>query len=412
MTWLAIFSPGHLLDWWVERAFVLLVILFGISTTLFFGVPRQMGKYKVGALFLMLFMVQSIYLLTYLFSVVATNMDTGVRDYFELPRFLIWICFFCLLVSGYSLRLRNCFELAVKVSLIYSTIVAISLWAKVPSLLPFFGEYLYADTKTVIEGNWIRLAAPFENPNFLAYYLVMCLVYFLFFARTTLRHLWLFLILALLYFTGSRSGWFVGALVWITLVISLPYRGLRKHEMRVVIGAFLSTIILAGILWSYVDDIAASSRVTMTLRAMEQGGLTHDPNFQGRIDMIESTIAYFVDRPLLGWGAGKYGVMDVVDNQFGIWLLRNGLIGTLLIMVSLTMYFVCQLQSTRDRHYKTGLTAFWGSVFLMLQTGAFLDNFRLGFLFFLFTISISLSMKDRAPSRRLLSRIHRAAEQC
>ena len=87
--------------------------------------------------------------------------------------------------------------------------------------------------------------------------------------------------------------------------------------------------------------------------------------------------------------------MEVVDNQFMLWLLRIGVIGTGIIMYIYLKIFRSAFQNAKIRHHKIGVVAFWVSIFFFLNAGAFLENIRLFFLFILFVTSIHFQIKRK-----------------
>ena len=312
-----------------------------------------------------------------------------------------------MIASGFGARVRRVFEIAIASSLIFSFAVFLVHVIEVPIVSFLIRDIIYAESKTVIDwGGWIRLAAPFENPNFLAVFLTMTLSYLLFFSDMKARFWFILLTVILLFLTGSRSGW-----VALTLVLALFYlEVLKKALLGGKIKPFLMATIVIGtsvvLLWNFGSPLLGLARVRMTVEALFVGGIMSEPHLAGRIHNFWEAMTYFYESPLLGWGSGKYAVMDIIDNQYATWLLRIGLFGFLLVIIFYSKVFFSQIKFAYRVGLTIGLFSFWGSVSLLLLTGAFLENFRIFFLFWIFVFAIwhHISEKVEHHDREVMQR--------
>lgn len=88
--------------------------------------------------------------------------------------------------------------------------------------------------------------------------------------------------------------------------------------------------------------------------------------------------AYFWRSPVFGWGPAFYEPMSSLGNQYLRWLLRNGVLGTGLILIGLSLVAFRLLRATwDDRLQLPGAAVFLGVTAGMLMAGAFLENSRL-----------------------------------
>lgn len=88
--------------------------------------------------------------------------------------------------------------------------------------------------------------------------------------------------------------------------------------------------------------------------------------------------AYFWRSPVFGWGPAFYEPMSSLGNQYMRWLLRNGVLGTGLILIGLSLVAFRLLRATWDDRLRLpGAAIFIGVTAGMLMAGAFLEDFRL-----------------------------------
>lgn len=382
VVWLAIFIPGHLFDWWLERAFSAGVLMVAFMVLLTKPSPWEARKPSRQASVLF-FLIQFLYVTSYVFSVAFNGIQTGSRDYFELGRFVILWAFVVYVIRHFDSRVRSAMESAMTACLYFSLFILVVYQRSIPLLTPFFKGWLYAGTKTsAAEFGWQqRLAAPFENPNFLGFVGTLTMCHLLFFSKSRLRLAHIAAGLLVIFYTGSRTAWAAtGLLLGIALAVYF-YQGLVRLKMKYAVQ--LSLVFLCLLLsgpW-LLPRVMASSRVARVISALGRGGLQEEANAAERLAQAREALTFISRSPVFGWGPSKYETMAYVDNQYLLWMLRNGALGTGLILTGLTLAGWRLLRSTRgDLMRRAGAIGFLASVGLTLLAGQFLDNFRLFFL--------------------------------
>jgi O-antigen ligase len=381
VVWLAIFVPGHLFDWWVERAFSAGVTMLALFTLFAKQSPWESRRAtrQAGVLF---FLIEILFVASYVYSVAFNGLETGLRDYFEVARYLFLWVFIVYLIRHYDDRVRRSTETAVACSMYFCILVGLCYLYTVPVLSPFFRTVLYAKTKSYVNyAGTIRLAAPFENPNFLGFYAVQVLTYMIFFSRSKLRLAHIAASMLVIYFCSSRTAWVAMAVVLIAAFGAYAYLGALKMRWKYAFQLCLaiSLFVIAGVRFS--DRIMANSRLQSVLTAMHRGGLERESNAAGRMEQNSEAWEYFKRSPILGWGPSKYGIFDYMDNQYLLWMLRNGAAGAFLIMGGLILVVLNFLRSQRvDALSFVGACAFVACIAIMILTGEFLNNFRLFYL--------------------------------
>ncbi|MDD5303989.1 MAG: hypothetical protein PHS14_12890 [Elusimicrobia bacterium] len=382
IVWLTIFIPGHLFDWWIERAFSAAVFAVACMVLMTKPSPWEARKPSRQASVLF-FMIQFLYVASYVFSVAFNGIQTGPRDYFELGRFLILWAFVVYVIRHFDARVRSAMESAMTASLYFSLFVLVVYQRSIPLLTTFFKGWLYAGTKTsAAEFGWQqRLAAPFENPNFLGFVGTLTMCHLLFFSKSRLRLAHIAAALLVIFYTGSRTAWAATGLLLAIALAVYCYQGLVRLKMKFALQ--LSLVLLCLVLsgpWLFAR-VMASSRVVRVVSALGRGGLQEEANAAERLAQAREALIFIGRSPVFGWGPSKYETMAYVDNQYLLWMLRNGALGTGLILIGLALAGWRLLRSARgDVMRWAGSAGFLASVGLMLLAGQFLDNFRLFFL--------------------------------
>lgn len=390
--WLAVFIPGHLFGWLVEQSFsaVLLVIAItslvepvGTSASNFIG---RRNKILLSGLLL----ITTLYILSTIVTLATSSYEIGVREIIDLPRYIIIGAIFIIMGNANPDQIRIAAEKLILVSLLFSLTVLFLYLFDVP-LLSEVVRMLYEDTKTAISfPYWVRLTPPFENPNFLAFYAILCFAYALFFSSGRRRLILVILALVVLVVTGSRSGWFTAALLIgglhtrILLGVFSMRRSVWWQEMRFSVVFLMVIFFLLWLLYPYLQE---SDRVQMVITALMDGGIATERNVAGRLDMVTEAGKAFSQRPLFGWGPLKSGPLEIIDNQYFLLLARHGAVGGALIMSIMLYVFYGAIKSAASRTEKFGVALMWFAVAVMLLTGAFLSNFRLFVLFVFFVVA-------------------------
>jgi len=402
--WIAVFIPGHLYGWLVERFYSVLLFMIAISVAVAAcSSPLNFISRRNKIILMGLLVITVCYIITTILTMVSNVYVTNIRDILDLSRYLIIGGVFIVMGSADPCRLRTAVGKLVLVSLSFSLVVMFLYMVDVP-VLSDLAHLLYKDTKTGISFPYrVRLSAPFENPNFLAFYAVLCFSYSLFFTSGKHRIILTALALVVLVLTGSRSGWvaavilIVGLFTRVLLGVFISTRTILWQDIRFLI---CFSLVVSCSLWFFYPYFLESSRVQMVLIALEDGGLSHERNVAGRIDMVVEAFRLFAQRPILGWGPLKGGPLDVIDNQYFLVLARQGLVGFILFISIMLYVFAGALKFARTRVEKFGVFLMWFSVALMLMTGAFLNNFRL-FVLFIFFVVASATGKSKGNEQRV-----------
>lgn len=388
--WLAIFIPGHLYGWWVERSFSVLLLLVAVTSIIVS--PLTLSLNFIGRINKLILMVLLAVSSLYTFSLLSAGHSLITRDLFELPRYIVVGAIFVIMGNADPYRLKVSAEKLILTSLTFSLAMFFLYLVDVPILSEII-SWIYEDTKTVISfPNWIRLAIPFENPNFLAFYTVLCLAYAMFFMQGRRRIVLVGIALVVLLATGSRSGWLTFMMIFLGFSVRV-FPGVINNNRRRIKSDFVflcAFMFLTAVIFYFLYPyLIQSSRVQMVLHAVASGGITHEPNLAGRLDMIYRAYELFSQKPLLGWGACKGGGLAVIDNQYFSLIARQGLAGFILIMGLMLFVMRGSIRSMQTKVDKYGVVIMWLATGLMLCTGAFFDNFRLLTLFIFILIAVT-----------------------
>ena len=388
--WLAVFIPGHLLAWRVELGFTAVMVCVSVLLLDRRGFPRAFGTLPISDIVWPILIITATSASAYALRRYMNPGASGLRDYLEMLRFVVLLSVMVLIEVDFSRRAIRALDTVIIASLTWMGIVFAAYTTSIPFLTPFLTGALYGTSKTNVELSiaQIRVSAPFENPNFLAFYLVLSLTYLLFFSRHCLRY-WIAPVAAVGGFlTGSRSGWIAMLIVLTLFGIDLLSRALRWRDLR-LIGAAVALVLVAVGAWSILSDgILGSYRVATTVDYLKAGRILEEPNLAARIQVNGRAMELFLESPVVGTGSAKYTEIDVVDNQYMTWLVRTGLIGFVMLLLVYARVAVAQLDAAWRSNQVVGVAAFWLSAAVMLITGSFLDNFRLTFIFWYFAFAI------------------------
>lgn len=381
MVWLSIFVPGHLMDSWIERGFAAFMFMAALLTLFAMPAPWETrpASRQASAFF---FLIQFFFIASFIYGMGFQGLETGPRDCFEVARYLFQWAFVVYVLRHWDDRVRTATETATTASLYFSLLVAACFLKKIPVLSPFFRDHLYDHTKTFVNyaGN-LRLAAPFENPNFLGFYAVQVLTYLLFFSRSPLRLLHIAAAMAVVFFTGSRTAWVTTGLALASAFAVYAYLGLARMRPALVLQTALGAALILGAGFYFSNRILRNNRLQMVLTALRKGGIEREANAAGRLEQNLAVLEFFKRSPVLGMGPSKYATFDYVDNQYLVWCLRNGAVGAMLILSGLGWAALKFVRSQRgDAMSCAGALTLVGVVAVALLTGEFLNNFRLFYL--------------------------------
>lgn len=396
--WLTIFIPGHMYGWGVERFYVFSVALLGCCCLVFNKKLKSWLNIDPNLIIVIFMTLTIVGLIGYSFAVIISSIDTGIRDYFETLRWPICMIFILFVARFFNRQHVDVFNKAITISLLYCLFVYFLYKVNVPVLSSFFSSIIYSDAKTWFTWDgYGRLSVPFENPNFLAFYLNLVFTYLVFFVKSSKKSklISLMLVAFLLYLTGSRSGWFCT----FTIISAWVLFNFRILFTKANFKAFVSLAALVLILYFgfklISPEIATNYRIQTVISAIEAGGITTEANLYGRLNQMRQSWEYTTQAPFFGWGSAKYSLMQVIDSQYFTWLFRYGLIGTIIILLT-CLYIIVNLLSLASFNlkYVYGSLALFVQLIIMLGTGAFLDNFRLFFITVIFLQVIWLILGD------------------
>lgn len=396
LMWLAVFVPGHMFGNTLEYVFIFLLTSFGWALVWSNRIPRLAGGFSTLSILGLLTVVTLLYTGTYAYRITVDNINTGGRDMIEVVRFLVYGAIFLSIITCLNNNNVKRFEKIISITYYFSISVALLYFVNVPFFSNVFQNVIYADTKTVLQwGGWMRLSVPFENPNYLGFFAVLTFCYFLFFSRLTAPKV--LVVPCVIFLTGSRSAWLVFAGVLVIYYFHTFYSAAASGRVRKLAIATATGLVVIALAIYFWDFIVAGNRVSMLMRALESGSLLNDSNAQGRVAMAQRAFDFFAESPLTGTGPAKYETMDVVDNQFFRWLLRMGLLGSVIIIGILVGIFVTQFRNARGTRHKIGLITFWGATAAYCMTGSFLSNFRMAMIFALLIGCISIKIREGNP---------------
>ena len=320
VVWLAFFLPASLLGGWVDRTFGAALFVLGGAALLAKPSPWETRKPSAQALKVFL-LLELLYVVSFAYSAAFNGALFGLRDYFELLRYVFLGVFAAYLIRHYDAQVRGAME-----------------WAMLAAL-------------------YFSLALPPADPQ--AYVAIMTLCWLLFFSRLRLRHLHAVTALFVVFLSGGPVSW--TAAFWVlSAALSLRvYRGLlrrrARHSVRLSVALFAA--------------LAASSIVCFRLRPAASAE---------RHASRESVTRQFIRRsPVFGWGPTDVAAIPG-RSQYLFWELKGGALGAGLILIALLLVGYRLLRAASgDPTRLAGAAAFLGSVALILAAGRFLESFRL-----------------------------------
>lgn len=384
--WMTFTLPAFGITYLLER--FLVIILAGaclIFLMMCRNIPRTYFGRSLALVYVSLSILSVTYVATYFYFLSVKQIDTGARDLLEIARYPLFLLYLSgLIIARKSIRVSWFIKFAITPS-VYFIVSCFALYVlPIPFASPII-HTIYQGTKTAINfsSGWISWSIPFENPNFMGLYLVWTLTILLFF---TPRVPWFPALLSLLFIfvTGSRTAWAASLfVVFLWLVASALTAGRRRRALWVI-----TLFCIGGLAVFSLSPLSFSemARVQLLTAAINKGSILLEPNLAFRVEQIKTLAsAALAESPILGFGPSKYGIVDIIDNQYLLWLVRTGLLGAMLMILSLSILVFTRpltyYQRHRDSFKVIGVLAFVGATGLALLTGAFLDNIRLLFLF-------------------------------
>jgi hypothetical protein len=368
LTFVAIFIPGHMFGWAVEWSWLAFMTLYCAIAV---GLRPWQGE-TLGVsvpLWALLFGVLSGVSALSLIATVLRGEVINARDVAEMLRFPIYGLMVCFFAVGIGRGGFTGIGRVTRLAILYSLACSVVYQFKVPVLYPVV-DLLYSDAKVLFGVGVIRVPFPFENPNFLAYFLVLALSYFCFFSRSLL---FVLLTLVLLFLTGSRSGWLSGGVVLGCFALA-DMIGPSLFRRTLSLGILALVVTLTIVYWQQLTSFA---RVAELVNALQGGDLGGVDTARIRLEGLAYMLNWVELSPVLGWGPGRALEFDVADNQYLSWVIAWGAVGLAIIVVIGVIVALRLWAVAMGRVKKLGVLALLGGLGLMLATGDFLENYRL-----------------------------------
>jgi O-antigen ligase len=374
----SVFIPGHLGGWLVERIFI--AGSFAIATFLVLEANllgrRVFGFIPPGAVLAHALALEIVYLLATLINQLVEPLPFNPL---ELGRYPAIASVVLLLGAIAGPELTRAVGRIYRLSLVYTaTVTAALLWK--PPIISGIVEALYQDTKTtVVLPVKVRISIPFENPNYFAFYLVGVVIYLLYLDKARSRHAYVLGASVLMLLTGSKAGWLALSLLvalWLCRGLWTPLSirtGPNLAAGMTLVTLAVMVIVGVGLFDRIVGD---TSRVESTIASYEVGQLLSEPTIASRIQLVTLSIETFKRSPLVGWGSVEHRELQVFDNQYALWLVRLGLIGSAIVL-SLFGRLIWAVVKRTSGQARFGITSYMVCVLALLGTATFLENFRL-----------------------------------
>lgn len=360
-----------MLGWAVEWTWLAILVLFCAIST---GLRKWQGEVvgvSVELWALLLALLCGISALSFVVTLLR-GQPIDQRDVAEMFRFPIY----GLMISFFAVRIgRGEFagiDRVTRLAVIYALVCAAAYQFKIPGLFPVV-QALYSEAKVLFGVGVVRVPFPFENPNFLAYFLVMALAYFCFLRRSIP---FMLMTLGLLFLTGSRSGWLAGLAVMSCFALA---EMIGPSLLRRTLSLGILALSITGVV-IYWEKLKSFARVAELINALQGGDLGGVETARIRLDALAYMLDWVEISPLVGWGPGRALEFDVADNQYLSWIMAWGLIGLTVIVVIGAIVALRLLSVAAGRVNKLGVLALLGGIGAMLATGDFLENYRLFFL--------------------------------
>lgn len=399
---LCVFVPGQMFDWWFER--VLILVGLGMLGILFARdrLPRS-AVYSWVLVTAPLVCSQVFYTVGYLTAILVRAAPSGGSDVFELLRFPVTSLYVLWYFSVRRWAPRESLQRVLVFSLGWSMLVALCYYVDVPVLSPLFKQIIYADAKTWVAAGTLnmRLSAPFENPNFLGYFLVGVLCYAIFDWYGKGRLAVSVVCIVLLVLTASRTSWFAGAFVVVFWLISSLARAIVAPSVRTALQRLwffvLMALIVVGGFAAYRGWLIGNPRMSSLAEFLSGGSILTVDSIVSRLEMTTYALKVFAASPLVGWGPGKYLFEWNIDNYWALWAARMGVIGLGTLLVS---HLIFAVSAARYAWLRTedlaGPLCYVAVIGMFLMTGDYLGNYR---LLFITLVMFSLYGAARTTSR-------------
>jgi hypothetical protein len=334
--------------------------------------------------------------LAYWNSAVIHSEPTGIRDLFELVRFPIMLVT-TLFLAQVKVDHTNIEDFIKKAFIIPYWIVVVLCIADIVRI-PIVSDIkliLWGQSKNMIAFtyNFFRISGTLENPNWFSLYLNMILALFLFFKRKNVTTIiGIMACIALIALTGSLTG-MVGLLcLTLSYFVLSCLRVMRQPLNRVIRLAVIAVFVIVGL---YIIGSVNNSRISRALALVRSKGVLSVPTANMRASQVQSLINEYTNEPrLLGFGPSKYLLGAVIDNQYIEYLMRYGIVGLSLMMLTYGYYCIVAVSlRTRSidkavKDYSLLVCALTMLLLIYFVTGEFGDTLRLSLIYFGFIMPV------------------------
>lgn len=393
----------------IDRLFdvlTLMVVFFFFLSHLATNTPIHYPRSLRFPIFVFILLTLLLFL-AYSNSFLIHNEATGIRDIFELVRFpimLTMLVFFAQARIG-NIDLNKFIHRAFIIPFWIIVLICIIDITQVP-VLSDFKHALWGQSKNTVvpEIHYYRLSGTLENPNWFSLYLNMILSLFLFFKRKSIIILLsILLCITLITLTGSVTG-MIGMLF--LTICYLGFVGLKPSKVpanSVIRMTFLLVFVLVGLAIVYHIDNTRLHRSLTLLQSRGVGGLA---SANIRISQARNMVdTYLKDPRLIGFGPSKYLLGAVIDNQYIDYLMRSGIVG-LILMIMTYLYFVFvsirfyfNTAEKVVRKYCVFVCVITLLLLIYFMAGQFGDALRLLFLYFGFITPIHILFENHKKTR-------------
>jgi hypothetical protein len=333
VVWLAFFLPAALFGGWLDRAFGVAVFVLGGAVLISKPSPWEARKPSARALRIFL-LIEFLYVFSFLYSAAFNGVQFGLGDYFEILRYVLLGTFVVYLIRHYDARVRGAMD-----------------WAMTAAL-------------------YAALLFPAVDPQGYAALLTMC--YLLFFSRLRLRFLHAATALVVVFFSGALSSWTASLFVLSAALAVGLYRLLARRRKKFAVSLSLAVYLL----------LLTGAAVCVRLKPGAAAGVPAAAPPRQAARLIGRS-------PIFGWGPVEDQEVSSAGNQYVLWLLKSGALGTGVILLGLIFVGYGLLSAaSADVVHLAGAAAFIGSLAMMLAAGPFLESFQHFFLTAFFVAGI------------------------
>ncbi len=323
---LAFLAPAAGLDGVLDGALALAAGLAAVAVL--YAKPSPWETRRPARLAAMVFGgLQLLSVISFAYSAAFNGLQSGPRDWLELPRWTIMGLFVVHLIRHHDDRVERAMEFGMLGSL-------------------YAGAFL------------------FPGPEY-AYKSVLTACWFLFYSRARLRLVHSAAALLLVALAGGRFAWPAAALVLSAAAGASLYESAVRGRARWA----PQLVTLAGLLLLTVPVLLVRSATAPDTVQAAPGTAS-----------VQEALRAVRRSPVLGWGPACYEPGAAVDDQYLSWLVKGGAVGAGVIIGAAALFASLLLRSEGgDARRLLGAAVFLGSVALLLLSGRFLDRYALFF---------------------------------